>query len=99
MSVVTPGEDGNAASASGEGGAKWDILTEKDPLEPTNWEDFEERLDAIGIPDDPHERADFVAGMLRSGDDVEKFGLLLHEVLVPGVDSVENSGRGGDSGR
>jgi hypothetical protein len=68
---------------------------EKDPLEPANWEDFERRLEEIGIPEDPHERSVFIGKMITSGDDIEKFGVLLHEVLVPGVDSVENSGRGG----
>lgn len=67
---------------------------ELEATEPTNWQEFEGLLDTLGFPQDTHDRADFIKGMITSSEDIKNLGVSIHEVLVPGVESVENDQRG-----
>lgn len=49
------------------------------------------RIEAIGIPEDKHERASDIAHHFSSGLDIEMFSKALHDVLVPDVESMPMS--------
>lgn len=53
-----------------------------------DWNNVEERLDILAIPDDPHERADDVTKNLAgNGTDIEAFMMAIHQVLMPSIES------------
>ena len=69
--------------------------TEKDSLQPANWDgEVAPLLEKVDFPKDTHERADFVEAMFANRKDREALVVALHEVLVPGVDSVPNERAG-----
>lgn len=53
-----------------------------------------ERIEHIAMPTDVHERADDVATNFSRGIDIDMFALALHQVLVPGVESIPNETAG-----
>lgn len=65
--------------------SKFNIL-DKNEVGP-DWGAVFQRIEALCIPEDQHERADDIAKNFSSGRDIEMFGKALHDVLVPDVQS------------
>ena len=98
MNELSP-QESNEANLD-EVSSPWDELSDYadkkldtdqlEPTEPTDWQEFEGLLDTLGFPEDTHDRADFIEGMVTSGEDIKSLSVAIHEVLVPGVESAEN---------
>jgi hypothetical protein len=60
---------------------------EAEYVEP-DWDQVFERVEALRIPTDEHERAEDIARNFSTGKDIEMFGKAIHDVLVPEVESM-----------